>query len=349
MTIDELRLFQHLATTLRFSRTAAACNISPSALSRTVQRLEEELNCELFQRDKRYVALTASGSIAADFARETLERYEEIRRRISQEDEEVRGEVSLFCSVTAVQSLLNSILPSFRAAYPGVTIHLLTGDSADAVDRVLEGGADISIAARPETLPAPLEFHELTRTPLVFIAPRAEGAVAETAAHLEHRYGRGTTSRSTRDASVQGELAEMPLILADRALSRRYAERWLKAQRVRPRIHAEVSGHEAIIAMVQLGFGLGVVPELVLDQSPLAAGVRILSLEPTLPEYRVGLCARRRRLQSGPVRAFWETGIRRYGRGGPLSSSPYRSRGDEKEREDDNTRKADVEKKKKEV
>jgi LysR family transcriptional regulator, positive regulator for ilvC len=292
MTIEELHLFQHLGTTLRFTRTAAACNISPSALSRTVQRLEAELNCELFHRDKRQVKLTPAGMIFAAFTRETLDRYHETRLRLSEEDQEVRGEVSLFCSVTAAQSLLNAILPPFRKQYPGVTMHLLTGDSADAVERVLEGVADISIAARPENLAEALDFHELTRTPLVFIAPRHAGD--------------GTEGDPVGDAA--SDPGTMSFILADRALSRRYTERWFRARGIRPRIYAEVAGHEAIIAMVQLGFGVGVVPKLVLDQSPLASGVRILPLEPALPEYRVGLCARRRRLRAGPVRAFWELG-----------------------------------------
>ena len=299
MTFEELRLFSHLAGSLRFSRTAAACNISPSALSRTVQRLEEELGSELLYRDKRHVALSPAGTIFSDFAGETLERYEDVRRRISEEDQVVRGEVSIFCSVTAAQSLLNTILPTVRTLYPEVTIHLLTGDAADALDRVLEGDADIAIAARPETVPEPLMFHELMRTPLVFIAPRDDGPVATIATHLEQT--RGNTSGPRRET-----LLETPFILADRALSRRHAERWLRSHHVTPRVHAEVAGHEAIIAMVQLGFGVGVVPRLVLDQSPLAAGVRVLALEPALPEYRVGLCARRRRLRAGPVRAFWD-------------------------------------------
>lgn len=304
MTIDELRLFHHLGTTLRFTRTAAACNISPSALSRTVQRLEEELDCELVHRDKRHVALSPAGRVFTAFARETLDRYEEVRRRISEEDQEVRGEVSLFCSVTAAQSLLDTLLPSFRTRYPGVAIRLITGDSADAVDRVLAGGADISIAARPETVPASLEFYELTRTRLLFIAPAGEGPVAESADTLVRWFGEDAVPAHA--GGINGPPVETPFILADRALSRRHAEQWFRERGVRPRIHGEVSGHEAIIAMVQLGFGVGVVRELVLDQSPLKAGVRILPLVPRLPEYHVCLCAHRRSLQSRPVRAFWE-------------------------------------------
>ena len=43
MNIQELKLFKHLTGTLHFGRTSQACNITPSALTRTIQRLEEEV------------------------------------------------------------------------------------------------------------------------------------------------------------------------------------------------------------------------------------------------------------------------------------------------------------------
>ncbi|MFP4210763.1 MAG: HTH-type transcriptional activator IlvY [Alkalispirochaeta sp.] len=305
MTFDELSLVVHLAGTLHFSRTATARNISPSALSRTIQRVEEELGCRLFQRDKRFVALTPAGQSFVDYARDALDRHAEIQRSLTEQEPVVRGEVSLFCSVTAVQSLLNAILPTFRTRYPHVGIHIHTGDSADAVERVLDGTADISVAARPETLPAPLEFHELTQTPLVFIAPQDAGPAGEAIAAFE----RSTVASGDTLWPSRSGAEGVPFILADRALSRRAAERWFRLRGIRPRIYAEAAGHEAIIAMVHLGFGVGVVPRLVLDQSPLAEGVRILDLTPRLPEYHIGLCAQRRRLASSAVAALWQVGI----------------------------------------
>ncbi len=286
MNFEELRLFGHLAETLHFARTAAACNISPSALSRTIQRLEEEVGVSLFFRDKRHVALTPEGELLLAFAGETSDRYNRMRQELATRGGEVRGEVSLFCSVTAAQSLLERMLPPLRRCYPGLSIRIETGDSADAIHRVQTGETDLSIAARPERFPGTLDFLEITRTPLVFIAP---------------------TTTDARERSVAGStVPDLPFILADRALSRDYAERWFREHRVSRRIYAEVAGHEAIIAMVQLGFGVGVVPRLVLDQSPLAPGVRAVTPVPALPEYQVGLCGQKRRLAIPTVRAFWE-------------------------------------------
>ena len=59
----QLRLFTTLAGTLHFGRTARACHVSPSALSRTIQRLEADVGAPLFLRDHHRVALTPAGEI----------------------------------------------------------------------------------------------------------------------------------------------------------------------------------------------------------------------------------------------------------------------------------------------
>jgi len=284
-----MELFLHLASTLHFGRTGTACNISPSALSRTIQRLEEELGVKLFLRDKRTVALTEAGKRFRDYSREARDRLQELRDVIASEESDLRGEIVLYCSVTAAQAVLSEIFASFRDRHPGVHIRLQTGDSAFAIERILDGSADLTIAARPDTLPEPILFLPLATTPLLFIAPRVSCDVTEMVAKPPLPW------------------RAIPMILADRALSRRRANDWFREKETRPRIYAEVAGHEAIIAMVRLGCGVGVVPKLVLDQSPLRGEVRVLTVDPELAPYHVGACVHRRRLDSPVVRAFWET------------------------------------------
>ena len=61
MNLKSLSLFQQLATSLHFSQTAQKNHVSPSTLSRVIQRLEEEIGCELLIRDNRSVTLTPAG------------------------------------------------------------------------------------------------------------------------------------------------------------------------------------------------------------------------------------------------------------------------------------------------
>ena len=74
--------------------------------------------------------------------------------------------------------------------------------------------------------------------------------------------------------------------------------------KIQPNIYAQVSGHEAILSTVSPGCGIGVVPKLVFDKSPLKKNVRILDVEPEISLYAVGICIQKRKLKSRLVRAF---------------------------------------------
>ena len=283
-----LKNFTHLAVTLSFSRTSRECNISPSALSRQIKRLEEEIGEPLFIRDNRSVQLTPAGVLMRDYAVEMLDRLAGVREAFESRAGTLRGEISLYCSVTACYSILPDIIARFRKTYPEIHLKLQTGDEALAVQRVQEGDADIAVAARPEGLSEGLQFRTITRTPLVFIAPSFPCAVA------------GLVERRPIP------WAEVPMVLSERGLARKRVDTWFHTLGLAPRIYAQVSGNEAILAMVGLGCGVGVVPELVVEKGP-ALSVRVIEVDPELDPYTVGACVARRRLASAHIRAFWES------------------------------------------
>src|SRR5262245_23796861 len=114
-----LELFLHLARTLHFGKTSRECHVSPSALSRAIQRIEAELGEKLFARDRRSVELTPAGAVFEAYASETLARYESLRRRFD-EGKKLSGSIAIFASVTACQSFLPSMLATFRRSYPKI-------------------------------------------------------------------------------------------------------------------------------------------------------------------------------------------------------------------------------------
>lgn len=71
MDLRDLKLFLHLAESRHFGRSSKAMHVSPSTLSRQIQRLEEELGQPLFQRDNRTVQLTSAGEQLKNFAQQT--------------------------------------------------------------------------------------------------------------------------------------------------------------------------------------------------------------------------------------------------------------------------------------
>lgn len=288
MDFHELRLFKHLAGTLHFAKTSRACNISPSALSRTIVRLEEEAGSKLFRRDNRSVELTDSGKMFLGFAQESLDNWAQFCDSARSREDVLQGELSIYCSVTASYSVLSELFARFRQLYPKVHIKLQTGDAAQAIDMVIDGTVDITVAAMPDKLADNLCFKTITTTDLVFIAPTIHCSTAEMVKNGNLDWG------------------QLPMVLSEQGLSRQRVDSWFRGKGVKPDIYAEVSGHEAILAMVRLGCGIGVVPRLVLEKSGFETEISVLDIEPRLQPYTVGLCLSRKRLTSPLVRAFWE-------------------------------------------
>lgn len=139
MDLRDLKTFLHLAESRHFGRSARAMHVSPSTLSRQIQRLEEDLGQPLFVRDNRTVTLTEAGEELRVFAQQTLLQYQQLRHTLDQQGPSLSGELHIFCSVTAAYSHLPPILDRFRAEHPSVEIKLTTGDAADAMEKVVTG------------------------------------------------------------------------------------------------------------------------------------------------------------------------------------------------------------------
>src|SRR6187397_1821870 len=139
MDYDGLRMFLELSRALHFQRASRACHVSPSTLSRAVQRLEEETGSLLLERDRRSVRLTAEGARFAEHARDTLERWQRIQRDLRGPLDTLSGAIAIFASVTACQSFLPELLGAFRSHHPDVHLQLETGYAADALERLTEG------------------------------------------------------------------------------------------------------------------------------------------------------------------------------------------------------------------
>jgi LysR family transcriptional regulator, positive regulator for ilvC len=286
MDHGDLRNFIALAETLHFAKAAARVHISPSALTRGIQRLESEVGHALFARGNRHVKLTPAGRTFLTYAEGVLADWETCRATLQKKGDVVEGTLSIYSSITAVYTILSAVLRPFRNRYPAVQVNLSTGAAADAIGRVRDGLADCAVAAMPETLPASVSFLNLTTTALVCIAP----------------VGFRRIPRFNPAGGVDWQ--RTPIIMPDRDAARTMQQKWFLAQGIAPSIFAEVAGNEAIIAMVSLGFGVGIVPEIVLNQSPLREKVQILNILSPLPPYAIGVVYATRRETDPRIAAF---------------------------------------------
>lgn len=281
MDIRSLQLFQHLASSLHFGKTAEAMFVSPSTLSRAIQRLEQECGTSLFVRDNRNVRLTAAGSKLLDFSSRTLQQWQQVKTEIQRQSQAVQGELSLFCSVTASYSHLPALLERFRHRYPQVEIKLTTGDPAMSVENVRSKKMDLAIAVESPEFADELSFQHLDTLPLVLICPS---------------YLRFTQLQ-------QIDWRQVAMVLPESGPSRRIVYHWLAERGIRPNVYASVAGNEAIVSMVALGCGVGIVPRPVVEQSVLANQISIISL-PDIESFKLGICCLKERAKEPLIQAL---------------------------------------------
>jgi LysR family transcriptional regulator, positive regulator for ilvC len=281
MDITKLKLFCSLANSLHFGRAANSCHVSSSTLSRNIKQLEEDLGVRLFERNNRSVALTYEGLNYLNFAREVLRQWETYQESLLAQADQLHGQLSIYCSVTASYSFLYHILTEFRLRHPGIAIKLHTGDPAQSIERVVSGEEDIAIAAIPDKLPAGVSFKPIAHSPLVFICAKQQQGWNKTPWN------------------------KIPVIIPEVGIARDRLNSWFTAQNITPNIYAEVKGNEAIVSMVSLGFGVGVLPKIVVDNSPLATQVEAFITQPDLGPYSMGICVMERRLKSPILAALW--------------------------------------------
>ncbi|WP_386692084.1 MULTISPECIES: HTH-type transcriptional activator IlvY [unclassified Lonepinella] len=288
MNFTDLKIFLHLTQTQNFSKTATQNHMSPSTLSRQIQRMEEEIGQPLFLRDNRQVILTETGTKFLVFAQQHWNNWQQFRQQLQSDSQELYGELKLFCSVTAAYSHLPPVLEKFRSCYPKVEIQLTTGDPALAVKMVVEQQADLALAGRPLNLPHSIEFQHIDNISLSLIAPR----VACSATQL------------LQQDPVDWQ--QIPFILPVEGPARQRIDQWLQQKKIKhPKIYATVSGHEGIMSMVALGCGLALLPDVVIKNSPMNTQVSSLNLDIPIEPFELGICVQKRSLASPLVKAFW--------------------------------------------
>jgi len=290
-----LAMFLHLSQTLHFGKTALAFHVSPSTLSRVIQRLEQEIASDLLHRDNRSVVLTDAGKKFKNYAEQQLEQWHSFKSSLDEKNEQLTGKLHIYCSVTAAYSHLPPLLERFRGQHPLVEIMLTTGDAADALEQVQNKSVDFAIAANPENLPRSVYFHHLATIPLAVIAPTMHCKVLQ----LLQIDGKKPKTIPWSD---------IPIILPEHGPARKRFEYWYrKKQQGKANIYATVSGHEALVSMVALGCGVGIVPQVVVENSPVKDRVQYLADVGEIEPFNLGVCCLNQSRAQPLIKAFFDS------------------------------------------
>ncbi len=166
--LDQLRYFLQVAVRGNFTRAAEDLVISQPALSRSIQKLEEELGQPVFERKTRSVSLTDAGLLLQARAQQVLALLEDTKAEITDDGES--GRVRVAAIPTIAPYFLPEILRQFSTAYPKATLIVQENTTDVLIKSCTQGEIDLAIVALP--VPAKyLEVEELFTEELLLVLP----------------------------------------------------------------------------------------------------------------------------------------------------------------------------------
>ena len=244
-TLAQLASFVAVAEELNFGRAAARLHMTQPPLSRQIRLLEQEVGVTLLDRSGRTVKVTPAGRVFLAEARRILRLAEESSLAVRRIPTGAGGTLTISFTAVSVHGYVQSFLRRIAEELPHVDLVLRELVTADQVEAIASGDIDLGFV-RPPITRAGLLFRVVQSERLLLAAPVDDPFV--------HR---------GQQANV-AELDGRALIMYSPVESRYFYELLLgmtaRAQ-ARPRYVQYVSQVHTMLALVQAGVGLAVVPE----------------------------------------------------------------------------------------
>ncbi|KAA0073584.1 LysR family transcriptional regulator [Tardiphaga sp. P9-11] len=140
-----IRYFRVVTEAGSIKQAAAALRIAPSAISRQVQGLEEELAVKLFERGARGMNLTDAGHVLYRYAVENRNQLDGLRSQVEEFASLRRGQVK----IATVEGMLSSFLPNsfvdLSQQYPGIALSVTAVGARDVVEMVSQNEVDLGL------------------------------------------------------------------------------------------------------------------------------------------------------------------------------------------------------------
>ncbi len=174
MDFDQLRYFLRVAERQSFTRAAEDLGLSQPALSRSIQKLEEELGQPIFVRQTRTVSLTDAGTLLQSRALQILAIVDDTKAEIT--DDGQRGRIRIGAIPTIAPYFLPEILRRFSDAFPHATVVVQEQTTDNLLKSCTQGLIDLAILA----LPVPLRYldvEELFEEELLLVLPNDHALV----------------------------------------------------------------------------------------------------------------------------------------------------------------------------
>lgn len=246
MSLAAYQLFCAIAEQKNMTRAAELLHITPSAATHAMNALERSLGFPLLNRDRNGVTLTSYGELLLPQFQAVLSEESRLQEEVARVNGLEKGRIRLGVLDSVCTNWLPQILRTFHRKYPNIEVQIYQDGYLAIETMLMEGVLDMGFVS----LPAPERFSTITllHDRLLCIAPR------------------GFAPKEPPYVSPD-DLRGQPLLLSQRGCDRSIQE-FLERNQLQPSPQHNITLESSVIALVEGGMGVSIVPELVLKRHP---------------------------------------------------------------------------------
>ena len=247
MTLLTYQVFKTVADIGSFHKAADILGLTPSAISHTISAMESELGFSVLTRSKTGITLTNYGEHLLPYVNAVLNSDESLQQAVSEFNGLKRGKVKLGCFSSVCTNRLPDIMRSFQQKYPYIEIEVFQVTYYDVLYWLKYGVVYLGFLSVSSAKDIPIE--PLYKDPLLCVLPKGtpKSGSAEYMDIEEMRGHQFVTQRECTDADIQKFLKENSLSIQS---------------------NYHVVDDLSTIALVANGFGICLMPELVMRDIP---------------------------------------------------------------------------------
>ena len=279
--ILKYRAFVKTVETGSFTKAAESLNYAQSSVSKMIADLEREWNLVLLERERNGVHLTSSGEQILPMARLLIDDYEKLADHVQDLHGIQTGTIRIGTFSSVAIHWLPDLFAEFQKQYPAIEYEMLMGDYEEVERWIEEGRVDcgfLRLPTRPEFDTISLKMDEYQ-----VVLPNEHPLCRYQVIPIE-------------------KLEQKPFLLLEHGGKTEVTE-LLETYQVHPQIRFTTWEDYAIMAMVEKGLGIGILPQLILQRIPYEIEIRSLKK----PYYReIGLAVKDQRRLSPATTKFIE-------------------------------------------
>jgi len=253
MELSDLKVFSQVVESGGITSAAEKLNRVPSNVTARIQKLEEELGKPLFLREKNRLRISTSGEQLLVYAHKILKLAQQALEDL--QDNQPKGTLKLGAMEAVCATRLVTPLICFHQDFPDVKLEVNSAPTGILIDRVLNGELDLAFVADPPT-DSRLSITPVFTETLVLVS------------NLQHK-----TIKHPKDLNAAPTL----LGFNHRCAYRTRLTDWL-AQESQVSKVIEINSYHTLLSCVAAGMGVGIIPQVLLDNYPFRDNIKIHTL-----------------------------------------------------------------------